>query len=53
MPNRPVGVVESGLVEQVAICLWRKAGFVRAEGAMVNLNRRTFGEAQARVVVGD
>lgn len=47
---RPVGVVESGLVEQVAICLWRKARFVRAEAAMVNLNRRTFGEAQAREV---
>ena len=47
---RPVGVVETGLVEQVAICLWRKARFVRAEAAMVNLNRRTFGEAQAREV---
>jgi len=47
---RPVGVVESGLVEQVAICLWRKARFVRVEAAMVNLNRRTFGEAQAREV---
>ncbi len=47
---RPVGVVESGLVEQVAICLWRKARFVRAEAALVNLNRRTFGEAQAREV---
>jgi hypothetical protein len=34
----------------VAICLWRKARFVRAEAAMVNLNRRTFGEAQAREV---
>jgi hypothetical protein len=47
---RPVGVVESGLVEQVAICLWRKARFVRAEAALVSLNRRTFGEAQAREV---
>ena len=47
---RPVGVVESGLVEQVAICLWRKARYVRAEAAMVSLNRRTFGEAQAREV---
>ena len=47
---RPAGVVESGLVEQVAICLWRKARFVRAEAALVNLNRRTFGEAQAREV---
>ncbi len=49
---RPVGVVESGLVEQVAIGLWRKARFVRAEAALVNLNRRTFGEAQAREVIG-
>ena len=31
---RPVGVVEKGLVEQVAICLWRKARFVRAEAAI-------------------
>ncbi len=48
--NRPVGVVETGLVDQVAICLWRKVRFVRTEVAMVNLNRRTFGEAQAREV---
>lgn len=40
---QPVGVVETGLVEQVAIVLWRKARLVRAEAAMVNLNRRTFG----------
>ncbi|MCC7276685.1 MAG: hypothetical protein IT487_00015 [Chromatiaceae bacterium] len=31
---QPVGVVETGLVEQVAIVLWRKARFVRAETAM-------------------
>ncbi len=47
---QPVGVVETGLVEQVAIVLWRKARFVRAETAMVSLNRRTFGEVQAREV---
>ena len=40
---QPVGVVETGLVEQVAIGLWRKARLVRAEAAMVNLNRRTCG----------
>ncbi len=47
---QPAGVVETGLVEQVAIVLWRKARFVRAETAMVSLNRRTFGEVQAREV---
>ena len=47
---QPVGVVETGLVEQVAIVLWRKARFVRAETALVSLNRRTFGEVQAREV---
>ena len=47
---QPAGVVETGLVEQVAIVLWRKARFVRAETALVSLNRRTFGEVQAREV---
>ena len=47
---QPVGVVETGLVGQVAIGLWRKARFVRAETALVSLNRRTFGEVQAREV---
>lgn len=47
---QPVRLVETALIERVAIAFWRQRRLVRAEAAEVGLNYRSFGPDQAKRV---